>query len=172
MGAIKSLLGGLLLSGTVLLTACGGGVDVGVGIGVGSNAQISANINIPIDFVEPYQDDFDLILFANSREVPGVQVYPGESQTVYLPVGQTFLIDSNGPVTWQVQVAGSAPIVGSGNTISYGGAVVSETRRTNTQIGGSTFANGPLLTQVAVTYIATSVYHADQVASITIVLTN
>lgn len=171
MRAIKSVLAGLLLGSTVLLTACGGGVDVGVGIGVGSNVQVSANVSVPFNYVEVV-DDFDLIMLANGREVPGVQVYPGEAQTVYLPVGQTFLIDSNGPVTWQVQVAGSAPILGSGNTISYGGATVTETRRNNMQIGGSTFANGLLAGQVPVTYIATSAYHADQVARITIVLTN
>lgn len=170
MRVIKSVLSGLLLSGTLLLTACGGGVDVGVGIGVGTNGFVSANVNVPVNFVELY-DDFDLIMLANGRQVPGVQVFPGEAQTVFLPVGQTFLLDSSGPVTWNVQVAGS-PIVGVGNTIGYGGATVSETRRTNLQLGGSTFASGLLVAQVPITYIATSVYHPDQVARITIVLTN
>ncbi|MGA8515724.1 MAG: hypothetical protein WB821_13255, partial [Burkholderiaceae bacterium] len=155
MRVIKSVIGGLLLSGTLLLTACGGGVDVGVGI-AGGNGAIGVNVQVPFAQFE----EFDLIMLANGRQVPGVQVYPGEAQTVFLPVGQTFLIDSNGPVTWQVQVAGSA-IVGVGNTISYGGATVSETLRTNLQIGGSTFASGLLVSQVPITYIATSVYNPE-----------
>jgi hypothetical protein len=171
MRVVKVALGSLLVSASLLLTACGGGVDVGVGIGVGSNGFISANVNVPVNFVEQSYEDFDLIMLANGRQVPGVQVFPGEAQTVYLPVGQTFLIDSNGPVTWQVQVAGS-PILGSGNTISYGGATVTETLRTNLQIGGSTFAATLLPTQVPISYIATSVYHPEQVARITVVLTN
>jgi hypothetical protein len=172
MRVVKSALGGLLVSATLLLTACGGGVDVGVGgVLVGTNGVISANLQVPVNFVEVI-DDFDVIMLANGKQVPGVQVYPGETQTVYLPVGQTFLLDSSGPVSWQVQVAGSSPILGSGNTISYGGATVSETLRTNRQLAGSTFASGLLVAQVPITYVATSVLHAEQVASITIVLTN
>jgi hypothetical protein len=169
MRSIKVFLGGLLVSSTVLLTACGGGVDVGVNGVIAGGGSISANVHVPLIFAQ--YDDFDLIMLANGRQVPGVQVFPGEAQTVFLPVGQTFLLDSNGPVTWNVQVAGS-PIVGVGNTISYGGATVNETLRTSLQIGGSTFASGLLVAQVPITYIATSVYHPDQVARITIVLTN
>jgi hypothetical protein len=168
MRSIKVFLGGLLASATLLLTGCGGGVDVGVGVGIaGGSGVISANVQIPFAQFE----EFDLIMLANGRQLPGVQVFPGEAQTVFLPVGQTFLIDSSGPVTWNVQVAGS-PIVGVGNIISYGGATITETLRTSLQIGGSTFASGPLVAQVPITYIATSVYHPDQVARITIVLTD
>jgi hypothetical protein len=169
MRSIKVFLGGLLISSTLFLTGCGGGVDVGVNGVIDGGGSISANVHVPLIFAQ--YDDFDLILVANGRQVPGVQVFPGEAQTVYLPVGQTFLLDSNGPVSWNVQVAGS-PIVGVGNTISYGGATVSETLRTSLQIGANTFASGPLVAQVPITYIATSVYHPDQVARVTIVLTN
>jgi hypothetical protein len=156
MRSIKVLLGSLLVSATLLLAGCGGG-SVGVGLFV--------------DASSPPPITFDVIMFANGAQVPGVEVVPGEVQTVTLPVGQNFVLDSSDPVAWTLVVGGST-VVGSGNTIVFGGATIVQTLATHFQTGASTLSSAPLLAPVELTYFATSLDDPHQVARINIILTN
>jgi hypothetical protein len=155
MKSITKLFSGLLLSAALLLSGCGGGsVDVVVDAG-------------------PPPIAFDVVLFASGVQVPGVEVLPGEEQTVYLRVGQSFILDSSNPVAWSVVVGGQG-ILGTGNTIFYGGATVLETRTTNFEFEAQTFLTNPapLPVPVPLTFYATSLSFPGQVAKINIVLTN
>ena len=60
---------------------------------------------------------FEIGALVDGQPVAGVDVLPGTTQAVYIPVGASFDLHSSGPVAWTVIVAGSA-IPGVGNTIS------------------------------------------------------
>jgi hypothetical protein len=161
MKTITKFFSALLVSATLVLSGCGGGsVDVGVVVAP----------------PPPPPPAFDLIMFANGVQLPGVELFPGEEQTVYLPVGQTFLLDSSGPAVWSASVAGSAvPLPGVNGTISYGGATILQTKITNFQFGASTYRTNPLLllpAPVPTVFFATSLNDPHQVARLNIVLTN
>jgi hypothetical protein len=158
MKTVTKFFSALLVSATLVLTGCGGGsVDVAV-------------------VVAPPPPAFDLVMFANGVQLPGVELFPGEEQTVYLPVGQTFLLDSSGPVVWSAAVAGSAvPLPGVNGTISYSGATILQTRLTNFEFGANTYRTNPSLSlpaPVPTVFFATSLNDPHQVARLNIILTN
>jgi hypothetical protein len=152
MKSIQAVIGGALVSATLLLTGCGGG-----------------SIDVLIDVPPVAVANFDVIMYANGKLVAGVEVFPGETQTVILPVGQSFKLDSSGPVAWSVAVGGSN-IVGAGNTIYYGNTAVQETLRTNAQYAANTFATAPLAGPVMYSFFATSLRDSYQTARINVVL--
>jgi hypothetical protein len=160
MKTITKFFSALLVSATLVLSGCGGGGSVDVGVVVAS---------------PPPRPAFDLVMFANGVQLPGVELFPGEEQTVYLPVGQAFLLDSSDPVAWSAAVAGSpVPLPGVNGTISYGGATILQTRITNFQFGASTFLTNPapLPAPVPTVFFATSLNDPHQVARLNIILTN
>ena len=150
MRPIRVYAGGLLVSAALVLSGCGGG-------GGG-------------DYVPP-PPAFDIGILVAGQPIFGVDVLPGYQQTIYLAVGQTFELDSSGPVAWAVVVGGSA-VPESGATIDYGGARIQEVLTTTAQFAANTGAFAPLAAPVLVTLYATSLLDASQVATIDLILTN
>ncbi len=159
MRSIKTYLGAVLLGAALLLVGCGGG---------GSGPSVAVAVA-----VAPPPVAFDVIMYANGVQVAGVEVLPGEEQTVYLPAGQSFVLDSSDPVAWSLVVGGVA-VPGSGNTIHYAGATVVQTRTTDYQFAAKTFftTQAPLQTPVGLVLYATALNAPSQVAKINVVLTN
>jgi hypothetical protein len=160
MRAIKVFLTSLGLGATLVLTGCGGGsVDVGVGI------------DVPITSPAP-RAAFDIIMFANGRQVPGVDLLPGEEQDVYLPAGNSFELDASGPVAWTVVVGGNIINAPVGSRIDYAGATIVQTLITNARFAANTSGAGFMPNPVVVTLVATSLVDSRQEAQINVVLTN
>ena len=159
MCSIKNLLAALFVGSALLLAGCGGG-------GTGSSVSVAVA-------VAPPPVAFDVIMYANGVQVAGVEVLPGEEQTVYLPAGQSFVLDSSDPVAWSLVVGGVA-VPGSGNTIHYAGATVVQTRTTDFQFAAKTYLTtpAPLQTPVGLVLYATALAAPRQVAKIIVVLTN
>lgn len=114
---------------------------------------------------------FDIGVLVAGQPLAGVGVLPGYQQTIYLAVGQTFELDSTGPVAWTV-VVGGASVPESGATIDYGGATIQEVLTTTTHFAANTWAFASLVAPVQVTLYATSLLDASQVATINLILTN
>ncbi len=162
MRAIKVVLASLFLGASLVLAGCGGGsVDVGVGVG----------IDVPIASPAP-RAAFDIIMFANGRQVSGVDLLPGEVQDVYLQAGNSFELDASGPVAWTLVVGGSIIRAPVGSTIAYGGANIVQTLINNARFAASTSGAGFLPNPVVVTLVATSLVDSRQEAQINVVLTN
>jgi hypothetical protein len=158
MRAIKGFLAALCVGASLVLSGCGGGsVDIGV--------------EVPISSPAP-RAEFDIIMFANGRQVPGVDLLPGEEQDVYLPAGNSFELDASGPVAWTVVVGGSIINAPVGSRIDYGGASIVQTLITNARFAANTSGAGFLPNPVVVTLVATSRVDARQEAQINVVLTN
>ncbi len=135
------------------LAACGGGVEVGVVVG------------------PPPPPDFEIGVLLDGSPLPGVDVFPGDVQTLYVAVGQDFELHSSGPVDWTV-VAGGNTIPGSGGTIFYGGAALQETRVSAFQFDANASAPAPLTASVSMRIYATSLDDSSQVAVFDLVITN
>jgi hypothetical protein len=130
------------------LSACGGSVDVVFGYP---------------------QADFDIGVLLDGTPLTGVDVFPGDMQTLYVAVGQRFELDSSGPVDWAV-VAGGTTIPGSGGIILYRGAALQETLVTSFQFVADVSASAPLPTPVRMTIYATSLFDPNQVAVFDLVI--
>ena len=150
MKSIRIYAAALLVSAAVVLSGCGGG-------GGG-------------DYVPP-PPAFDIGVLVGGQPLAGIRVLPGYQQTIYLAVGQTFQLDSTGPVAWAV-VVGGASVPESGATVFYGGATIQEVLTTTTHFAAHTWASAPLVAPVQVTLYATSLLDASQVATIDFILGN
>ncbi len=158
MRAIKVFLASVSLGASLVLSGCGGGsVEIGVDVPISSPAPRAA---------------FDIIMFVNGQQTPGVDLLPGEEQDVYLPAGNSFELDASGPVAWTVVVGGSIINAPVGSRINYGGASVVQTLITNARFAANTSGAGFLLNPVVVTLVATSLVDSRQEAQINVVLTN
>lgn len=160
MRAIKVFFASLSLGASLVLVGCGGGsVDIGVGI------------DVPITSPAPVAA-FDIIMFVNGQQVAGVDLLPSEEQDVYVPAGNSFELDSSGPVVWTVVVGGSIINAPVGSRIDYGGASIVQTLITNARFAANTSGAGFLPNPVVVTLVATSLVDSRQEAQINVVLTN
>ena len=126
----------------VALTACGGG---------GLDPAVSFDIGVQVGGVT----------------VSGVQIGPGQAQSVSISAGQSVEFDASEPVQWTLEVGGSA-VTGSGTTVDYGGVSITQTAVSDSRIQIDTFANVPLSAPLQITLIATSTIDAAQVATITV----
>ena len=142
----------MFVSAAVALSGCGGGGD-------GGGAYV------------PPPPVFDIGILVAGQPLAGIAVLPGYQQTIYLAVGQSFELDSTGPVAWTVTIGG-ASVPQSGATVYYGGATIQEVLTTTTHFAANTFASAPLVAPVQVTLGATSLLDASQVATINLILTN
>jgi hypothetical protein len=149
MRSAKYFAAGLLISAVFALTGCGGGGE----------AEVSSG------------PEFEIGALVGNRPVAGVDVLPGERQTIYVAVGLPIELDSTGPVDWSVFVGGSA-VPPSGSTIYYGGATIDELTTTRTRFAIGTSSVAPLQVSIPITVYATSLVDRGQVAQIDIVLTN
>ena len=140
----------LFVSVAVALSGCGGGGD-------------SAYV--------PPPPAFDIGILVAGQPLSGVAVLPGQELTVYLTVGQTFALESTGPVVWSVLVGG-ASVPESGATIAYGGATIQEVLTTTKRFAAFTGAFAPLISPVQVRIYAMSLIDGNQVATINLTLNN
>jgi hypothetical protein len=162
MRAIKVFLASLGLGASLVMTGCGGGsVDVGVGVG----------IDVPITSPAP-RAAFDIIMFVNGQQTPGVDLLPGEEQDVYLPAGNNFELAASGPVAWTLVVGGNIIRAPVGSRVDYAGATIVQTLITNARFAANTGGAGFLPNPVVVTLVATSLVDSRQEAQINVVLTN
>jgi hypothetical protein len=147
MRVITGFLSALLVSASLLLSGCGGGV-----------------------VVESEADAFDVIMFSNGQPVTGVQVFPDQVQDVYLTAGNNFELATSGPVAWTVVTGGQVVNPPVGGTLVYAGINLTPTRITNARYAANTAPAG-LTAPVVVSFIATSLEDPSQEAQINLVLT-
>jgi hypothetical protein len=160
MRVVTTFLSALLVSTSLLLTGCGGGV-------------VAVEGEVVVDPVPVQVDAFDLIMRVNTQQVAGVNVFPGEDQRVQLVAGSNFEIASSGPIAWTVLVDGYVVNAGEGSRIqSAGGAIIEPITITNARYKANTGRIGFLSAPVEVSLIATSLEDPSQQATIYIVLTN
>ncbi len=128
------------------LTACGGG---------GNDSGVA----------------FDVGVVVGGQALSGVQVVPGGSQNVSIAAGQSIELDASEPVVWTLMVGGTA-VTGSGVTVYYAGASITQTAVSNSRIVVNTDAAYLLSAPVPITLIATSTWDSAQVATVNVLITN
>ena len=139
---------GVLAAG-ILLAGCGGGVEVGV--------------VVPPD----RGPDFDLIALIDGQRLSGVDVFPGETQTVSVVDGDAFELDSSGPVYWDLTAGGSAEVpAAAGSTFVYLGAALNQSSVGNFHLVLAVHSSAPPGSTVPITIYATSQDDPDQYATI------
>ena len=149
-----SLIG--LLIASILVSGCGGGVDVAVVVPP-----------------PPSTAAFDLGAKLNGRPLVNVDVFPDDEQTIQVRAGDTLEIDSSGSVSWETVAGSSAGIpTQSGGTLLFEGVAFTETLSTSDQLVLAISAGQTLFTPVQVTLYATSLDDYTQTARIDIVVTN
>ncbi len=156
MRVVTKFLSALLVSTSLLLTGCGGGVVV------------EGEVDVPP------RAAFDVIMFTNNdtQPVPGVRALPGYDQDVELPAGNSFELATSGPVAWTVVTGGRIVNPPVNGVLVYAGINLKPTGITNARYAANTIAAGRLPAPVVVSFIATSLDDPNQVAQINIVLTN
>jgi hypothetical protein len=152
----KTLAAGFTICSAMLLTGCGGG-SVGV----------SADITIPVTQTPAFEIGAQL----NGLPIGNFDVEPGDNQTITVPVGATFELDSNADVYWAVYVGGNL-INGGSNAITFENATLTETLTNGVQFAGYATSQGPLSQPVPFTLIATSKIDGSQTAQINVVVTD
>ena len=145
-----------LLTGTLFIAGCGGGVDVAV--------------EIP---PPPPNYAFDLGAKLNGLPLAGVDVFPDDQQTIQVQVGDTLELDSSGRVSWETVAGSSAGIpTQAGGTLLFEGVAFSEIISTSGQLVLAISASQPLAVPVPVTVYATSLDDFTQTARIDILVTH
>ena len=143
-----------VLTAGLLLTGCGGGVEVG------------------IDVSPPPSAAFDVVAKLNGYPLTNVDVFPDQDQTIQVQTGDVLELDASGPVSWETVAGTTAGIpTQSGATVVYGGVDFTETISTPGQLTLAISAPQPLAAPVPLTFYATSQYDANQTARIDIVVT-
>jgi hypothetical protein len=138
------------------LTACGGGVDVGVVVPVGGNGP-----------------DFDLIALIDGQRLSGVDVFPGETQTISVISGDSLELDSSGPVFWDFSAGGSDQVAASpGSTFVYGGAAITEASVGNGHLVMTASSSAAPGSTIPISIAVTSQNDRYQVATITVLVSN
>ena len=114
---------------------------------------------------------FDIGVVVAGQPVNGVQIVPGQSQSLSVSVGQSLELDASEPVVWTLEVGGSA-VTGSGTTVYYAGVSITQTAVSSSRIVVDTSAAYPLAAPVPITLVATSTVDAAQVATVNVLITN
>jgi hypothetical protein len=142
--ALRSFAVAAALAALLGLSACGGG-DPGVA--------------------------FDIGVVVGGRPVAGVLVEPGSAQNLTIAAGQSLELDASEPVVWTLEVGGIA-ITGSGTTVYYAGASITETALSPSRIAVDTDAAFPLPAPIPMTLTATSTFDSALVATLNVLITN
>lgn len=145
-----------VLTSTLFLAGCGGGVDVAV--------------TVPPPDRGP---DFDLIALIDGHRLAGVDVFPGDEQTISVVAGDAFELDSSGPVYWDLSAGGSAAVEASaGSTFIYQGASLTETSVGDGHLVLAVDSTAPAGSSIPITIIVTSQTDAGQVATVNLLVSN
>lgn len=140
----------------LLVTGCGGGVEVGVVVPPPDNGP-----------------DFDIIALIDGQRLSGVDVFPGEAQTISVIAGDAFELDSSGPVFWDLSAGNSAEVpAAAGSTFVYQGAALNETSVGDSHLVLAVSSNAPAGSSVPITVTATSRFDQSQFATITLLVRN
>jgi hypothetical protein len=150
----KAIAAGFTICGAMLLTGCGGG---------------SVDVTATVPVVQG--PAFDIGAQLNGLPVGNFDVQPGENQTITVPVGASFELDSNTGVIWTLYVNGNE-INGFNNAITFDNATLTETLTNDVQFAGYATSQGPLTYPVQFTLIATSQIDGTQTAQINVVVTD
>jgi hypothetical protein len=144
----------LTVTAGLLLTGCGGGIDVGV------------------DVSPPPSAAFDIGAKLNGYPLASVDVFPNEDQTIQVQTGDVLELDSSGPVSWETVAGSTAGIPTQGGaTVVYGGVNFTETISMPGQLTLAVSSPQPLAAPVPLTIYATSLDDASQTARIDLVVT-
>jgi hypothetical protein len=137
------------------LAGCGGGsVDVGV--------------TVP---VSPAGPAFDVGAQINGVPIAHFDVLPGDAQTISLIAGDTFELDSDGPVYWDFSAGGSAEIPAqAGGAFTYGDAIVEESVVNGSQLVVRTDSSAPPGTSIPVRVYITSQDDPSQYATLDLLI--
>jgi len=144
-----------VLLASLFMAGCGGGVDVAV--------------------VVPPPDrgpEYDVIALIDGQRVSGVDVFPGESQTISVVAGDSFELDASGPVYWDLSAGGSAAVAASaGTTFVYQGAALNETSVGDSHLVIGTSSSAPPGSSIPIDITVTSMIDSSQVSTITLLVT-
>jgi hypothetical protein len=154
MRSLKIALVGVLAS-SLFLAGCGGGVEV--------------DVTVP----PPDLPAFDLIALIDGHRLSGVDVFPGEEQTISVVAGDAFELDSSGPVYWDLSAGGSAAVEASaGSTFIYQGASLNETAVGDGHLVLAVDSSAPAGSAIPVTITVTSQDDPGQVATVNLLVSN
>ena len=158
---MNSLLGrgmarGALMGSLVLaLTGCGGGVEV--------------DYAVPVDT----GPDFDVIALIDGSRLSGVDVFPGESQTISVLAGDALELDSSGPVYWDLSAGNSALVpAATGTTFVYAGAGLYQTSVGDSHLVMAVSSSAPPGSSIPISITVTSQFDSNQVAIIDVLVNN
>lgn len=141
---------------SLFIAGCGGGVDVGV--------VVAPPDNVP---------GFDVIALIDGQRVSGVDVFPGESQTISVVAGDSFELDSSGPVSWDVSAGGSTAVAAlAGSTFVYRGAALYETSVGDSHFVMGTSSSAPPGSSIPIDITVTSKVDPSQVSTITLLVSD
>ncbi len=114
---------------------------------------------------------FEIGVLIAGQPVGGMQIGPGSSPTISIRAGQSIELDASESVYWTLYVGGSA-VSGSGATVYYAGAEITQTALSSSRIALDTYAANRLYAPVPITLVATSTYDSAQVATVNVLITN
>jgi len=155
MRPLKIALAGLLAA-SAFLAGCGGGVDV--------------SVTVPPPDRGP---DFDVIALIDGHRLAGVDVFPGDEETISVVAGDAFELDSSGPVFWDLSAGGSAAVEAhAGDTFVYQGASLNETAVGDGHLVLAVDSTAPAGSSIPITVTVTSRFDPDQVATIHVLVSN
>jgi len=145
-----------VLIASLVVAGCGGGVDVGV--------------------VVPSADsgpDFDVVAMIDGQRLSGVDVFPGEAQTISVVAGDSFELDSSGPVFWDLSAGNSADVAASpGSTFIYQGAALNETSVGDSHLVLAVSSSAPAGSSIPIIVTVTSQNDPSQFATISLLVSN
>lgn len=140
----------------LLATGCGGGVEVGVVVPPPDNGP-----------------DFDIVAMIDGQRLSGVDVFPGEAQTISVVAGDSFELDSSGPVFWDLSAGNSSDVPASaGSTFIYQGAALNETSVGDSHLVLAVSSSAAAGSSVPITVTVTSKFDQSQFATITLLVNN
>ena len=144
-----------VLASSLFLAGCGGGVEV--------------DVTVPPD----RGPDFDLIALIDGHRLAGVDVFPGEEETISVVAGDAFELDSSGSVFWDLSAGGSAAVQASaGSTFIYRGASLHETSVGDAHLVLAVDSSAPAGSTIPITITVTSQFDPGQVATVNLLVTN
>jgi hypothetical protein len=114
---------------------------------------------------------FEIGVTVAGQPLPGMQIRPGSVTNVAIRAGESIELDASEPVAWTLLVAGTS-ITGSGTTVYYAGATITQNEVSNSRIVVDTWAEQWLPAPVPITFVATSTLDAAVVATVNVLITN